>query len=70
VTNSNGCVVEFSEGGIHGVDSVTKKWRAGDMSVDWDQCLLLEQFDELWNELWDSILLKVRRDFIQNYYSL
>lgn len=59
VTNSQGCVVEFSEEGIRGVDLMTKKWSSCDSSVEWDQCLLLEQFDELWNEIWDSVLLKV-----------
>ncbi|KOB69131.1 Uncharacterized protein OBRU01_15835 [Operophtera brumata] len=59
VTNSQGCVIEFSEEGIRGVDLGTKKWNNIDSSSEWDQCLLLEQFDELWNEIWDSILLKV-----------
>lgn len=51
--------MEFSEEGIRGVDPMTKKWSSCDSSSDWDQCLLLEQFDELWNEIWDSVLLKV-----------
>lgn len=51
--------MEFSEKGIHGVDLTTKKWNNNAMSSDWDQCLLLEQFDELWNEIWDGVLLKV-----------
>lgn len=59
VTNSLGCVVEFSEDGIKGVDPATGKWSSIDSSADWDQCLLLEQFDELWNEIWDGVLLKV-----------
>lgn len=59
VTNSQGSVVEFSEEGIQGLDSITKKWSNCETSADWDQCLLLEQFDELWNEIWDSVLLKV-----------
>ncbi|XP_050362310.1 MKRN2 opposite strand protein [Nymphalis io] len=59
VTNSQGYVVEFSIEGIRAVDPVTKKWSECETSVDWDQCLLLEQFDELWNEIWDSVLLKV-----------
>lgn len=59
VTNSHGCVVEFSEEGIRGVDAANKKWSTFDSSLEWDQCLLLEQFDELWNEIWDSVLLKV-----------
>lgn len=59
VTNSQGCVVEFSEEGIRGLDPVTKKWSNCDSSPDWDQCLLLEQFDELWNEIWDGVLIKV-----------
>lgn len=59
VTNSHGCVVEFSEEGIRGVDAATKKWSTFDSGSEWDQCLLLEQFDELWNEIWDSVLLKV-----------
>uniref|UniRef100_A0A2A4K8T1 MKRN2 opposite strand protein n=1 Tax=Heliothis virescens TaxID=7102 RepID=A0A2A4K8T1_HELVI len=49
----------LNEEGIHGVDPMTKKWSNFDSSSDWDQCLLLEQFDELWNEIWDSVLLKV-----------
>lgn len=60
VTNSQGYVLEFSEEGIKGVDQVTKKWSNREISLDWDQCLLLEQFDELWNEIWDSVLLKVK----------
>lgn len=59
VTNSLGCVVEFSEQGIKGVNPATRKWSSIDSSADWDQCLLLEQFDELWNEIWDGVLLKV-----------
>lgn len=69
VTNSLGCVVEFSEHGIKGVDPVTRKWSSIDSSADWDQCLLLEQFDELWNEIWDGVLLKVCIPiFIHSYY--
>lgn len=60
VTNSQGYVLEFSEEGIRGVDPVMKKWSNCEISLDWDQCLLLEQFDELWNEIWDSVLLKVK----------
>lgn len=59
MTNSQGFVVEFSEEGIQGVELVTKKCNNSNSSSEWDQCLLLEQFDELWNELWDGILLKV-----------
>ncbi|XP_053606931.1 MKRN2 opposite strand protein isoform X2 [Plodia interpunctella] len=59
VTNSLGRVVEFCEEGIRGVDTNTKKWSSRDTTAEWDQCLLLEQFDELWNEIWDSVLLKV-----------
>ncbi|CAG5056621.1 unnamed protein product [Parnassius apollo] len=59
VTNSHGCVIEFSEEGIRGVDPETKKWSNSDTGSDWDQCLMLEQFDELWNEIWDSVLLKI-----------
>lgn len=68
VTNSHGYVVEFSEEGIRGVDPTTKKWSTFDSSSEWDQCLLLEQFDELWNEIWDSVLLKVciQNTFKQN----
>lgn len=61
MTNSHGCVVEFSEKGIRGVDNAVKQWSDFDASADWDQCLLLEQFDELWNEIWDSVLLKVNQ---------
>lgn len=60
VTNSHGYVVEFSEEGICGVDTASTKWGTREPSADWDQCLLLEQFDELWNEIWDSVLMKVR----------
>lgn len=59
VTNSLGNVIEFSEKGVSGVDVATQKWSAIDTRPAWDQCLLLEQFDELWNEIWDGILLKV-----------
>lgn len=46
------------------MDLGTKKWNNIDSSSEWDQCLLLEQFDELWNEIWDSILLKVTTFFL------
>lgn len=70
VTNSRGCVVEFSEEGIRGVDPVTKKWSGCETSEHWDQCLLLEQFDELWNEIWDGVLLKVIHILVNNFFSL
>lgn len=69
VTNSQGYVVEFSEEGIRAVDPVTKKWSECETSLDWDQCLLLEQFDELWNEIWDGVLLKVYY-FLYTFYNI
>ncbi|GBP38062.1 MKRN2 opposite strand protein [Eumeta japonica] len=55
----NGLVVEFSEKGICGFDAEKNSWCSRESSPDWDQCLMLEEFDELWNEIWDSILEKV-----------